>query len=121
MSTATAPPQVSERIARLRQLAQQISRLDEEQRRTIAQRCNPTTIEGHPLSAHNCCMIWYQNEAATIVGGFRQWLAAGRHVRKGEHGLGIWCPMIKKQEDGPDDVRFRIVTVFDVSQTDEND
>ena len=125
MSTATTKLQVSDRIRQMRQLARQVSRMTEDERRELAERCHPTTIEGHPLSLHNACMIYYQNHSATIVGGYRQWLAAGRHVRKGEHGLGIWCPMVRKAKDGDADqteeIRFRIVTVFDVSQTDEND
>jgi hypothetical protein len=67
-----------------------------------------------------------QDSGATIVGGFRQWLKQGRAVRKGEHGLMIWVPLLRKSGDSiagesgesePDDVRFMPGTVFDISQT----
>lgn len=64
---------------------------------------------------------------AIRVCGFHGWLSLGRHVRKGEHGLKILAPVtVRRQEtesadpeDEPQTVtRFRIVTVFDISQTD---
>ena len=86
------------------------------------------TCEGRQLSLHNLCLIASQSPTATIVGGFRQWLKHGRAVRKGEHGLMIWCPKLHgiKTEVTPDGettkdgehVGFLIGTVFDVSQTD---
>lgn len=80
----------------------------------------------HEYSWHNCLLIACQMPEASLVAGFRRWLALGRHVRKGEKGIGILAPMAcrKKQEaDGADDetetvIRgFRVVHVFDVSQT----
>ena len=51
---------------------------------------------------------------------FNAWKALGRSVRKGEHGLMIWCPTGRKGEDStePAEVHFIPGTVFDVSQTD---
>jgi len=61
-----------------------------------------------------------------MVGGFGQWLRAGRSVRKGESGLGIWVPIAKGKAgeeeagEGADGgrPRFLMGTVFDISQTD---
>ena len=81
------------------------------------------TIEGRALSFFNQCLVVSQSERpVTIVGGFKQWKTAGRMVRKGEHGLGIWVPTFHKSEDGQtvdDDPNFIIWYVFDVSQTEE--
>jgi antirestriction protein ArdC len=87
------------------------------------------TVEGHALSLHNVLLIAMQCPTATIVGGFRQWIKAGRAVRKGEHGISIWVPVKPKGETEQGaapaadpkggDTRFIAGYVFDVSQTDE--
>ncbi len=82
-------------------------------------------------SLSNVMMILHQCPGATDVRPLRQWNAAGRHVRKGEHAIKIWAPSIRKPDPAsqPDDtepgdtaetitVRFILVNVFDVSQTD---
>lgn len=42
-----------------------------------------------------------QMPGATFVAGFRRWLELGRHVRKGEKGIGILAPRVyrKRQDD----------------------
>ncbi len=78
-----------------------------------------------------------QRPNATHVAGFRAWLDLGRHVRKGEKGIAIFAPIIRKrttenQEPQPDDNRstaetsrhivgFRSAYVFDIAQTDGQD
>ena len=113
----------AERRERMRAIAKQIAAMDEGERFALAMRCPVVNIEGHSLSTFNQCMIGHQIPAATIVGGFRQWLKAGRAVRKGEHGAAIWVPISKGGEEmdpaKPTGVRFVLGTVFDVSQTDE--
>ena len=74
------------------------------------------TVTGGALSPFNSCIVLYQNKNASMVGGFRQWKAAGRYIRKGEHGVGIWIPAAKPESD---DIRFFMGTVFDISQTEE--
>jgi hypothetical protein len=56
-----------------------------------------------------------------MVGGFNQWITAGRAVRKGEHGLSLWIPCQGKSEsdDEPGETYFRMGTVFDIEQTAE--
>ena len=114
----------AERRAKLREIAQKISKLPEADRAALVDHW-PVTIEGHRLSLHNACMIALQG-SATVVGGFQQWKKAGRSVRKGQHGFGIWVPigLPKKTEANPepnganDPQGFTVGTVFDISQTD---
>lgn len=84
-------------------------------------------VTGRPLSVHNSCLAWFQNSNATMLGGFHQWRAAGRQVRKGERGILLWAPAGKRDADGAivapsvdgeGRQRFVPITVFDVSQTD---
>ena len=73
-------------------------------------------------SFNNCLLIAQQCPTATYVQGFHGWRKLGRTVRKGEKGIGIAAPMTyrKKEEAGEEiSVRgFRVVHVFDISQTD---
>lgn len=117
----------AERRDRFRALARQIASLGEADRAAIAARSNVATIDGRALSTHNTCLVISQRPTATIVGGFRQWIAAGRAVRRGERGISIWVPCAPSRAkqnptDGspPDtDTYFVPGVVFDVSQTDE--
>jgi hypothetical protein len=114
-----------ERRQKLCAIAQRISKMSEDERTRLVSDW-PTTVEGHRLSLHNACMIMLQG-GATVVAGFRQWKKAGRSVKKGEHGFGIWVPLglSKKTDQEPDTINsespvgFTVGTVFDVSQTDE--
>lgn len=144
MKRFNATPEQKERAARRREsfkaIAHQIAEMSEDQRAALAQTCPVVTIEGRALSVHNQCLVALQNPAATIVGGFRQWLKAGRCVAKGSVGLMIWCPTGNKNEtetssaapsvgalvvsghnfDAPEKGArpgFIMGTVFDVSQT----
>ena len=114
------------RRARFSTLATQIGAMTDDQRATLAASITPTTVEGRPLSVHNACLLAIQCPTVTLVGGFQQWLKAGRAVRKGEHGLMIWAPCRQAEDpnrqpgetSSADRQRFITVTVFDVSQTD---
>ena len=71
-------------------------------------------------SMRNAALIWSQCPDATAVAGFHDWRKAGRVVRKGEKGLAILAPMARKRDDGEEGTAlagFRVVYVFDVSQT----
>jgi hypothetical protein len=80
----------------------------------------------HRYSFGNLMLILSQREDATHVAGYRKWLELGRHVRQGEKGIGILAPCrYKRQTDDDGDNSetreihgFRVVHVFDVSQTD---
>lgn len=78
-------------------------------------------------SLHNVMLIASQKPNATHVAGFHAWHKLGRFVKKGEKGILILAPIIRKKaetngEAEPDEssvaVGFRATYVFDVSQTD---
>ncbi len=74
-------------------------------------------------SLNNQLLIWTQDPKATWCLGFRAWPAQKRWVRKGEKGIRIWAPVTAKADtESEDDTRtlagFRLVTVFDIRQTD---
>jgi antirestriction protein ArdC len=74
-------------------------------------------------SFNNTMLILIQCPTATHVASYRKWLEMGRQVRKGEKGLSIFAPMTRKRKDeetGKEKTYvagFRLVSVFDVSQT----
>jgi hypothetical protein len=103
---------------------------DEQRAAMAAQMSAVVTVEGRALSLHNSCLVACQKPDATVLGGFGQWIKAGRCVRKGEHGLMIWAPTMRRtNEPSPDAEQesttrragFIMVTVFDVSQTDPSE
>src|SRR5690348_15918124 len=80
----------------------------------------------HAYSFHNILMFASQRPTATRVAGYAAWQELGRQVRKGEKGIAIFAPLIKKGEAGQEAdlsgierklVGFRVVHIFDVSQT----
>jgi antirestriction protein ArdC len=80
----------------------------------------------HNYSMQNCMMIACQRPDATHVAGFHAWLKLGRHVIKGETGIAILAPVVYRGKELDDDTQerksvvkgFRVVHVFDISQTD---
>jgi antirestriction protein ArdC len=83
----------------------------------------------HSYSLGNTMLIGFQRPDATLVAGFRAWQGMGRQVRKGEKGIAILAPMVRKIEASTSEtgtssdeerrvVGFRTVYVFDVAQTD---
>jgi antirestriction protein ArdC len=80
----------------------------------------------HDYSFGNVMLIMSQRPGATRVAGYRAWQKLGRQVRKGEKAIAIMAPMLFKPKDAnatEEDafLRFRAVSVFDVSQTDGED
>jgi hypothetical protein len=86
-------------------------------------------------SFNNTILICLQRPDATMIQGFHAWRKMGRTVKKGEKGIGIFAPLIyksKKEADPPkshNDAKsagtelrgFKVVHVFDVSQTEGDD
>jgi hypothetical protein len=78
----------------------------------------------HTYSFHNVCLIVSQRPSATRVAGFQTWRQLGRFVRRGERGIAIMAPILRRGDvvDTADPDRsvvgFRAAYVFDVSQTD---
>lgn len=88
----------------------------------------------HRYSFSNSILIMIQNPDATLVAGYKRWQTLKRQVKKGEKGISILAPAPYKKvveeevEDpatGEKNVvekeitlqRFRVVKVFDISQT----
>jgi antirestriction protein ArdC len=82
----------------------------------------------HHYSFGNTLLIIAQRPDATQVAGFHTWLRLSRHVRKGEKGIAILAPVVRRhrvadEATGEETVvigapsAFRIAYVFDVSQT----
>jgi hypothetical protein len=80
----------------------------------------------HKYSLHNVMLIVLQRPAATHVAGFHTWRDLERHVRKGEKGITIFAPILRRHraqengtEESPEEVPlgYRTCAVFDVSQT----
>jgi len=78
----------------------------------------------HRYSFRNTLLIFSQYPDATLVAGYRQWQRKwNRQVQGGQKGIRILAPLIKKvidKESGDATTKivgFRIVSVFDISQT----
>jgi antirestriction protein ArdC len=78
----------------------------------------------HRYSFHNVLLIASQKPNASYVAGFRTWNQLGRFVKKGEKGIVILAPIVRRKpetEMDPDEdpavAGFRPAHVFDVSQT----
>ncbi len=93
-----------------------------------------TVSRFHKYSISNTMLIWLQSPDASHVAGFHTWLSLGRHVRKGEKGIRIFAPMPYRktiatvdegtgiaEEEEISGLRFRAVSVFDISQTEGDD
>ena len=109
-----------DRKARTKEIMQKIAAMSDDERKALLRKIGIVTIEGRRLSDYNQCFLYFQNPETTVVGGYKQWKAAGRQVRKGEHGMSIYIPCGTKDEEGNIEANyFWFATVFDVSQTDE--
>jgi len=85
----------------------------------------------HRYSFSNCMLIASQRPDASRVAGFKAWRKLGRFVRKGERGIVIIAPIVRKRLDGEQadpEARdgykmagFRAAYVFDIGQTDGED
>jgi hypothetical protein len=82
----------------------------------------------HDYSPRNRLLIFLQRPTARFCKGYRAWQAVGRQVRKGERGLAILAPILRrpsKEElaagQDPDQktlIGFRATKTFDYAQTD---
>ncbi len=97
-----------------------------------------TMSQFHQYSFNNSLLIFYQFPTASCVASFSNWKNKfSRHVKKGEHGIRIFAPspykvkvpkldksgQVIRKEDGSivevevERMGFKVVSVFDVSQT----
>ena len=81
----------------------------------------------HRYSHRNVMLIASQKPTATLVAGFHTWHKLRRFVKKGEKGILILAPLVRrktehKEQNETDEsstaVGFRAAYVFDISQTD---
>jgi antirestriction protein ArdC len=78
-------------------------------------------------SPNNVMLILMQNPYATRVAGYRAWQALDHQVMAKESALRILAPMTYKRDDAPEgekarEIRgFKLVPVFDISQTEGPD
>jgi hypothetical protein len=77
----------------------------------------------HDYSLNNQLLIVMQCPHASKVMGLRKWNRLNRYVKKGEKGIRVLAPLVKKRvtQDQDDEgmlVGFKPVAVFDISQTD---
>src|SRR5215211_5331781 len=78
----------------------------------------------HRYSANNSLLILLQRPNATKIAGYKRWQELGRQVRRGEEGMRILAPIFRTVEDEESGEKtrilcsFKVVKVFDVSQTD---
>lgn len=83
----------------------------------------------HRYSFGNVLLMVVQCPDATRVAGFRRWLELGRHVQRGPNRIAILTPVVnrmKVEDEETGEKRtivspprgFRVVHVFDISQTD---
>lgn len=74
-------------------------------------------------SLANLMLIFTQRPAATYCAGYQEWRKLGRQVQAGERGITIWAPIFIRgrkaevDDDSAPELRYRLVTVFDISQT----
>jgi N-terminal domain of anti-restriction factor ArdC len=132
--TAEQKAAAVQRRERFTALAKHVAAMSEDDRAALVMKVGAiVTCEGRALSVHNSCLVLTQRPTASMVGGFRQWQAHGRSVKKGERGLMIWVPTTRKDdatptateaqgagegaEEGAKRAGFVMGTVFDVSQT----
>ena len=117
----TKQERIEAKKAKTKELQAWLKGLSEDQRQEIAAKMGATTIEGRVLSPVNQCLIYTQYPNATILGGYQQWQRAGKQVKKGSQGISIWIPTKKKAEteDGEEKTRFFLISMFDISQTEE--
>ena len=78
-------------------------------------------------SLANQMLIFAQRPDATHVCGYRAWNKAGYQVRKGEHGIAIYAPMlfankrdtaVESDTDAAPRLGYRVAYVFDIAQVD---
>lgn len=128
-----------ERRERFKTLCKKLAAMSDGERAQLTSAIGAVvTCEGRALSLTNTLLLLLQRgrNGVSMVGGFRQWKKAGRYVRKGESGNGIWIPTGARKSEMPalegsemslrelaeagesgSSRRFLVGTVFDISQT----
>lgn len=101
----------------IRELYAKVKALSEEE--LVQAGAGVVMVTGHQVSHKNAALARMQSPSCTQLGGFHQWLDAGRCVNKGESSIIIRGFSTKQDEEGSEKAYFPRVNVFDVSQTRE--
>jgi antirestriction protein ArdC len=120
MTTDTQPS--AQLTAKIEAYVEELAALTDQARIADAMRAYlETASRFHHYSPGNVMLILLARPNAQQVAGYRTWQQVGRQVRKGERGIAILAPMfIRLEKDNPDSktlVRFKVVYVFDLAQT----
>jgi hypothetical protein len=120
--------------AERRELVRQLERgLQRAQRSDKYRSFLQTFSRFYSISISNTVLIWRERPNARRIASYRGWLALDRQVRWGEKGIRVMAPTYRRvppatrpelgehEEREIGRLRFRIVSVFDVSQTDAID
>jgi cystathionine beta-lyase family protein involved in aluminum resistance len=114
---------IAERALLTQRLDEFADQLGDEERAALIAR-----FDGY--SERNALLIAMQRPGATDVRGYRAWQEVGRQVRKGETGIRIVARAATKEQEETEAkarendeqvlqrIRHKLVSVFDVSQTD---
>lgn len=121
-------------ITTINQSLVSLSNALKEGRNEILDRYLVASASFHRYSFRNVNMIYAQNPEATFVAGYNAWKKRGRWVVPGQSGIAIFAPLVGRRatddttecspasstigNDERPTLGFRIVFVFDVSQTD---
>ncbi len=131
MKKTLTPEQTAARDARrakFKALWKQVADMSDEQRLSISHKFGFRKLDGGEFSLCNQMLIALQSPGASVLGGFRQWIAQGRAVSKGQHGIQIWVPIgtgkaqtetTDAGQDGDSRPGFIVGTIFDIAQTAE--
>ena len=111
----------TEHKQKLQALRDKLANLSPEQKQALTARGLIATVDGRVLSLHNTLLVYLQGNGITpsVVGGYQQWLKAGKQVNRGEHGMTIWFPVGERDSESGDIIsadRFYTANVFDISQ-----
>lgn len=71
-----------------------------------------TMARFHRYSLHNVCLIVTQRPTASRVAGFHTWRTLGRFVRKGEKGIAILAPILKRRREDTEEDESRVIVGF---------
>jgi antirestriction protein ArdC len=123
--TEEAPVQTTEAVtARREDLLQRLAHQSETLRSSEGWRRWLTfAAKFRTYSLQNQLLIQSQHPTASFVAGYRTWQSLGRQVKKGERGIAILAPMLRRvvEEDSNEQRRvlsgFKVVFVFNVDQT----
>jgi len=113
--------------AKIKDFIQQLAEETDQARISeVVQRYLEFSSSFYKYSINNQWLIFLHKPEATLVAGFNDWKKRNRFVRKGEKGIPIIAPMVYKKDDPKTgetktEIFYKVVYVFDISQTDGED